>query len=116
MRRSPLPIVQRRAGVSKEAMGRRYNVFGISESGYFGFDYEMNYQYRAFGVDRLALDPAIGNGAVISPYSSFLMLERDPARVAANLRRLRALGLYGKYGFYEAVDFDTARVGGGYAP
>ncbi len=106
---------QRRAGISKEAMGRRYNVFGISESGYFGFDYEMNYQYRAFGVDRLALDPTIGNGAVISPYSSFLMLERDPARVAANLRRLRALGLYGKYGFYEAVDFDTARVGGGYA-
>ena len=107
--------MQRRAGISKEALGHRHTVFGISESGYFGFDYEMNYQYRAFGVGRLALDPAIGNGAVISPYSSFLMLERDPSRVAANLRRLRTLGLYGKYGFYEAVDFDSARVGGGYA-
>ena len=28
--------------------------FGISESGYYAFDYQMNYQYRAFGVPGLA--------------------------------------------------------------
>ena len=107
--------MQRRAGISKEARGHHQTVFGISESGYFGFDYEMNYQYRAFGVDKLALDPRITGSAVISPYSSFLMLERDPLHIAGNLRRLRTLGAYGKYGFYEAIDFDASRVGGGYA-
>lgn len=107
--------MQRRSGISKEVRGRRQMVFGISESGYFGFDYEMNYQYRAFGVGKLALDPRIAGGAVISPYSSFLMLERDPARIAGNLKRLRALGVYGKYGFFEAIDFDSSRVGDGYA-
>lgn len=107
--------IQRRASVSAPAMGRRRTVFGISESGYFGFDYEMNYQYRAFGIGRLALDPKAGNSAVISPYSSFLMLERGPARICANLSELQSLGMLGKYGFYEAVDFDSSRVGGGYA-
>ncbi|UTW69648.1 hypothetical protein KHA80_00565 [Anaerobacillus sp. HL2] len=29
---------------------QRKNSFGISESGYYAFDYQMNYQYRAFGV------------------------------------------------------------------
>ena len=107
--------MQRRAGISREARGHRQTVFGISESGYFGFDYEMNYQYRAFGVGKLALDPRITGSSVISPYSSFLMLERDLSRITANLRRLRALGAYGKYGFFEAIDFDASRVGDGYA-
>ncbi len=30
--------------------------FGISESGYYAFDYDHNYQYRAFGVPGLGLD------------------------------------------------------------
>lgn len=75
----------------------------------------MNYQYRAFGLEKLALDPACENGACVSPYSSFLMLEYGADAVLHNLRELEALGMYGKYGFYEALDMDSTRVGGGYA-
>ena len=35
----------------------------------------------------------------------------DPARSAKNLRRLAAEGLFGEYGFFEAVDY-TDRAGG----
>ena len=95
--------------------GKKRSVFGISECGYFAFDGAMNYQYRAFGVDTLALDPMMETGKTVAPYASFLMLENDPSEILRNLEALRAIGAYGKYGFYEAVDFDPARVGGGYA-
>lgn len=107
--------IQEENTVSKQAGGHTRRVFGISESGYYNFDSHMNYQYRAFGLEKLALDPACENGACVSPYSSFLMLEYGTDAVLHNLRELEALGMYGKYGFYEALDMDSTRVGGGYA-
>ncbi len=91
------------------------SVWGTSESGYFAFDRDMNYQYRAFGVPTLALSREAGE-RVVSPYSSFLMLFENPKMCVENLERLRALGLWGEYGFYEAVDFSPSRTGGGFAP
>ncbi len=85
--------------------------WGISESGYHAFDLAMNYQYRANGVSRLALDPSIGKEKVISPYSSFLCLSVARKAAIKNLERLRSHGVYGKHGFYEAVDFTVSRVG-----
>ena len=107
--------MQRRAAVRGRFHGQRKKVFGISESGYFAFDGEMNYQYRAFGVAGLALDPVMKTGRAVAPYASFLMLENDPAEVMRNLCELKSLGMYGEYGFYEALDFDPSRVGKGYA-
>ena len=107
--------MQRRAAVRGKFHGQRKKVFGISESGYFAFDGAMNYQYRAFGVAGLALDPVMKTGRTIAPYASFLMLENDPSEVMRNLRELKAFGMYGEYGFYEALDFDPSRVGHGYA-
>ena len=107
--------MQRRAAVRGNFHGQRKKVFGISESGYFAFDGAMNYQYRAFGVAGLALDPIMKTGRTIAPYASFLMLENDPSEVMRNLRELKAFGMYGEYGFYEALDFDPSRVGHGYA-
>ncbi|MBQ2989435.1 MAG: DUF3131 domain-containing protein [Clostridia bacterium] len=107
--------MQRRAAVVGTFNGRRKRVFGISESGYFAFDGAMNYQYRAFGVASLALDPIMKTGRTVAPYASFLMLENDPAELLRNLRELKELGAYGVYGFYEAVDLDRSRVGRGYA-
>ena len=49
---------------------------------------------------------------VISPYASFLALPRDPAGALLNLDRLKKLGAYGRYGFYEAIDFTPERTGG----
>ena len=85
--------------------------WGISESAYYAFDAAMNYQYRANGVSRLALDPIIGKEKVISPYSSFLCLSTAKRKAIKNLERLREFGVYGKHGFYEALDFTRERVG-----
>ncbi len=90
------------------------DIFGVSESGYWQFDAEMNYQYKAFGLSRLSLDPSGRNSAVISPYSSFLMLGYGAEVCLDNLRELKKLGAYGEYGFYEAIDIEKSRVGNGY--
>ncbi len=91
-----------------------YDIFGVSESGYWQFDAEMNYQYKAFGLSRLSLDPNEKNSAVVSPYSSFLMLGYGAEDCLDNLRVLKKLGAYGEYGFYEAIDLEKSRVGNGY--
>ncbi len=94
---------------------RTQHLWGRSESGYFHFDADMNYQYRAFGVQRLALKADLDRENVLAPYASFLVFPLSVATPLANLRRLEELGAYGKYGFYEAIDFTPARVGGGHA-
>ncbi|MBE6619341.1 MAG: hypothetical protein E7626_06155 [Ruminococcaceae bacterium] len=85
--------------------------WGVSESAYYTFDNAMNYQYKANGVSRLALDPIIGKEKVISPYSSFLCLSTAKRKAIKNLEKLRSFGAYGKHGFYESVDFTRLRVG-----
>jgi len=90
-------------------------VWGTSESGYFAFDRDMNYQYKAFGVPTLALSVDSERDRVISPYSSFLMLQENPAFCIRNLERLEKCGMWGEYGFYEALDLTPSRVGGGSA-
>ncbi|MBO4423186.1 MAG: hypothetical protein J5879_07090, partial [Clostridia bacterium] len=88
-------------------------IYGKSESCYFGFDSDMDYQYKAHGVRSLSLCAGPKEN-VISPYSLFLMqsCDRNAEKV---LKHLKANGLYGEFGFYEAVDLDPGRVGGGYA-
>ena len=86
-------------------------IFGISESCYFSFDRKMNYQYKAHGVAPLSLS-ANGNEPVFSPYSAFLMLGMGK-NAEKSLKNMKAAGLYGEYGFYEAVDLSPSRVGGG---
>ena len=86
---------------------------GKSECGYFDFDGDMNYQYRAVGQGLLSCDITSSQN-VFSPYSSFLMLKYSE-NAGEILSEFEKLGAYGKYGFYEAVDADFSRVGKGYA-
>jgi len=106
--------MEKKNAVRRNIFGRKRKFFGVSESGYWHFDADMNYQYKAFGISGLALDPEAGHAPVISPYSSFLMLRENPAEVLANLEALEKIGAHGEYGFYEAVDFDGRRVGEGF--
>ena len=93
------------------AYGRRKGVpWGISESGYYAFDPNMNYQYRAFGVPGLGFKRNLTEDLVITPYASLLALPFQPQAVAENLTRLTHLGALGVYGLYEAVDFTPARL------
>lgn len=110
-----LPIVS--GSLSEEALAfcvgcqkkeREKGMFGISESAYYAFDADMNYQYRANGNRTLALDAHAGKSRVLSPYSSFLMLAIAPRAALSNLEKLKAFGAYGEHGFYEAVDFAPA--------
>jgi cellobiose phosphorylase len=84
--------------------------WGISESGYNAIDVHMKYQYRAFGTPSLGLKRGLAEDLVIAPYASSLALMVAPEQACANLQRLAAAGVEGKYGFYEAIDYTPSRV------
>ncbi len=86
--------------------------WGISESGFFAFDRQLNYQYKAHGVQKLGLKRGLDSELVISPYSSFLALTIAPHAALRNLSQLEHMELTGRCGFYEAADFTPARTGG----
>ena len=90
-------------------------VWGQSESGYYHFDSDLNYQYKAFGISSLGIKRGLENDSVISPYSTFLSLPFGIDSALGNLKRLEEKGMYGLYGFYEAIDFTQQRVGKGNA-
>ena len=83
--------------------------WGISESGYFHFDANMNYQYRGFGVPGLGFKRGLHEDLVVTPYASFLAVGVRPKEVDENIDRFEELGMLGDYGFYEAVDFTPSR-------
>ncbi|WBW98758.1 GH36-type glycosyl hydrolase domain-containing protein [Oceanirhabdus sp. W0125-5] len=96
---------------AQKNFGEEYSVpFGVSESGYFGFDVNDNYQYKAFGVPALAMKNILNPDLVISPYSTFLLMMMNKKDCLENLKKLRDLGMEGKYGLYEAIDFTKRRM------
>jgi cyclic beta-1,2-glucan synthetase len=93
------------------AYGLEKNVpWGMSESGYYAFDGNMNYQYRAFGVPGLGFKRGLAEDLVITPYASLLALAFRPQSVMQNITNLRKIHMMGRYGFYEAVDFTRSRL------
>lgn len=82
--------------------------WGISEAGYSQVDAEGNYQYHAFGVPTLALQPPPEGSLVIAPYASVLALGFDTANALENLRRMQKMGWVGEFGFYESADYSSA--------
>jgi len=98
----------------KKRVSHRKLPWGISESGFHAFDAAQNYQYKAFGVQKLGLKRGLDDELVISPYSTYLVLPFAPEEAITNLRKLINLGLNGEFGLYEAIDFTASRVGGGF--
>ncbi|HEY2187440.1 MAG TPA: glucoamylase family protein, partial [Caldimonas sp.] len=84
--------------------------WGVSESGYYATDTALNYQYRAFGVPGLGLKRGLAEDLVVAPYASMMALMVAPEEACANLQRLAAEGAWGRYGFYEAIDYTTSRL------
>ncbi len=77
--------------------------WGISESGYYAFDVNLNYQYRAFGVPDLGYKRDLPGELVIAPYASLLGLSLQPREVLENMSLLEQLNMLGRYGFYEVA-------------
>ena len=97
-----------RASVRRQIeYGRQRDVpWGISESAYAFTDRAGNYQYRAFGVPGLGLKRGLSTELVIAPYATVLASLVTPAYAAENLTRLEGLGVEGRFGFYEALDYN----------
>ncbi|MBN1641383.1 MAG: cellobiose phosphorylase [Anaerolineae bacterium] len=84
--------------------------WGISESAFYQFGANRDYQYRAFGVPGLGLKRGLGQDLVVTPYASLLALPYRPQAVLRNVRRLADMGMLGRYGFFEAVDYTRSRL------
>ena len=82
--------------------------WGISECAYSALDAGRIYQYRAFGVPGLALNPNVDPGPVVAPYATVMALMVAPEDALRNLSHLEAIGLAGPMGFYESVDYTRA--------
>lgn len=84
--------------------------WGISESGYYRFDNQLNYQYRGFGLPNLGRKHGLGGDLVVAPYASLLALPVAPPEVIKNISDLIREDALGPYGFYEALDYTPSRL------
>jgi len=84
--------------------------WGISESGYYAFDVDLNYQYQAFGVPELGYQRDLPHDLVIAPYASLIGLSLQPQAVLENMAHLEKLHMLGRFGFYEALDYTKTRL------
>ncbi len=84
--------------------------WGESESGYYAFDLDLNYQYKAFGVPALSMKGGLPGETVVAPYASLLALLIRPDDACRNLDVLAQSGYLGDEGFFEAIDYTPNRI------
>ena len=84
--------------------------WGMSESEYNVRDIEQTYQYSSFGIPDLAYKRGLGENTVVAPYASGLAAMIDPTAAARNFQRMAEMGACGVYGWYEALDYTSARL------
>ena len=84
--------------------------WGISEAAFNLKDLHANYQYKAFGIPWLGLKRGLADEMVVSSYGGILAINEFPKEEIQNLKRLEQEGMYGKYGFYESIDYTPERV------
>ncbi len=95
----------------QQAYGEELNIpWGISESAYNARDLEFTYQYSNFGVPGLGLKRGLSENVVVAPYATGLAAMVDPQGAQQNYARLAGMGVLGRYGFYEALDFNRSRL------
>lgn len=96
---------------AQKRYGKLRNIpWGVTESAYFAFDINLNYQYKAFGVPELGLKRGLVNNMVVSSYAAMLALLVEPSDALENIKKLIREGLSGRYGFYEAIDYTPSRL------
>ncbi len=97
--------------MSQIEYAKRLNIpWGISEAAFNMKDLHSNYQYKAFGIPWLGLKRGLADEIVVASYGSVLAITDKPNLVYDNLKLLEQYGMYGKYGFYESIDFTPQRL------
>jgi len=84
--------------------------WGISESGYYSTDAQLNYRYGAFGVPGLGLKRGLAGDLVVAPYATVMALMVAPEEACLNLEELGRRSVEGRYGFYEAIDYTPTHL------
>ncbi|MHA4810747.1 glucoamylase family protein [Flavitalea flava] len=104
-------VVKKQIGYGRE----RGIPWGISECCYSVVDSDLNYQYRACGIQEISLRPRLEDDLVVAPYASALALMIEPKQACRNLVKLAAGGAEGQFGLFEAIDHslpDLPKQGG----
>lgn len=84
--------------------------WGISESAYNELDNSLNYKYKAFATPYLKAKEDKENRIVLAPYASLMAMELFPEDVYNNINKFKELDMVGKYGMYEAYDYDNRGI------
>lgn len=87
--------------------------WGISEAAFNLKDLNSNYQYKAFGLPWLGLKRGLGDEMVVSSYGGVLAIPDYPKEVIQNLKTMQECGMFGKYGFFESIDYTPSRLPSG---
>ena len=96
---------------SQKKYARKLNVpWGISEAAFNLQDLNYNYQYKAFGIPWLGVKRGLKEEVVVSPYSSIQAISKDFNDVLKNMKRLKSVGGYDKFGFFDSIDYTPGRV------
>jgi len=94
--------------ISQMKFAKKNNMpWGISESQYYRFDTDSNFQYKAFGVTDLSFQSSMEKEIVVSPYSTMLAINILPKEALDNIRDLEEKGMESEYGFYESMDYSV---------
>ncbi len=81
--------------------------WGMGESAYSALDLNNNYQYQIFGHPSLGFRRDLKDFLVVAPYTTMMALAFKPKQALANLKRLVQDNFLGRYGFYDAIDYNV---------
>ena len=84
--------------------------WGISESAYGEMDDGLNYKYKAFSTPYLKVQEDKNQRVVIAPYASILAISNNSQAVISNIAKLKKIGVYGDWGFFESYDYDDREI------
>ena len=84
--------------------------WGFSETTFNVKDFSQNYQYKAIGIPWIGLKRGLEDDIVVTPYGSIMAITDFPNDVVNNLKILEKQNMYGKFGFYESIDYTPVRL------
>jgi len=84
-------------------------LWGMSESGYSAFDEELNYQYKAHGVQSAAVKNEAQED-VFAPYAAAMALPFAWEDALRALEAYKRYGLRDAMGFCEAIDWERGKM------